>query len=327
MRARSTDARARARCDQGSRDGLLRSARSVHRDSEGADPRAAVRQLRGQRRGARADRKPLQGMRIAILREHMVKQTLNHEAISRPDRQGDQDRAARPARRRAGRDHRRRATRTIRTCRTSSTRSPMRCPSCCRASCRRSSRAATRTASCCFAVPGLRRHVVRLPAEVEQAPGAADDTIDITNFGTFAAIAVPCRPSAATSVRPRPLSRAIAATRGSRTGPPGSRTPNSARTSRAPARRTGSTSRITRSTGKARPPRAQPRRAHGAAQGDVRERHRRVRASREHGADAEDPGSERRHDQPRRHHAVLPDSAHRRAGRRRPTSSTSRSTR
>ncbi len=37
-----------------------------------------------------------------------------------------------------------------------------------------------------------------------------------------------------------------------------------------------------------------------------------VRARREHGADAEDPGSERRHEQPRRHHAVLPDPANRR---------------
>ena len=50
---------------------------------EGAGPRAAVRQLRGERRRALArTAKPLQGMRIAILREHMVKRTPNHEAIS-----------------------------------------------------------------------------------------------------------------------------------------------------------------------------------------------------------------------------------------------------
>ena len=45
-------------------------------------PEPAVRQLRGRRRRARKNAKPLQGMRIAILREHMVKRTPNHEAIT-----------------------------------------------------------------------------------------------------------------------------------------------------------------------------------------------------------------------------------------------------
>ena len=45
--------------------------------------------------------KPLKGMRIAIVREFMVKHAKNDAAISRPDRQGDQGGAARQARRRA----------------------------------------------------------------------------------------------------------------------------------------------------------------------------------------------------------------------------------
>ena len=55
----------------------------------------------------------------------------------------------------------------------------------------------------------------------------------------------------------------------------------------------------------------QPGRAHGPAACDVREPYRRVRAPGEHGANAEDTGPERRHDEPRWDHAVLPDSAHR----------------
>ena len=49
--------------------------------------------------------------------------------------------------------------------------------------------------------------------------------------------------------------------------------------------------------------------------GDVRERHRRVRAPGEHRADAEDSGPECRHAQPGRHHAVPADPSRRRAGR------------
>ncbi len=62
-----------------------------------------------------------------------------------------------------------------------------------------------------------------------------------------------------------------------------------------------------------RSPRAQLHRAARAGARDVRERHRCVRASGEHGADAAHPGPECRVDQPGRDYAVLPDPAHRRA--------------
>ena len=72
-----------ARRGQGSVDRLLRLARSVHGAAEGARsdrPYASFARERPTR--SRAVTKPLQGMRIAILREHMVKRTPNHEAIS-----------------------------------------------------------------------------------------------------------------------------------------------------------------------------------------------------------------------------------------------------
>ena len=75
--------RAGARRAQGPGDRLLRPARPVHgacpRRSCPTQPYASF--ARRRRRGARRA-KPLQGMRIAILREHMVKRTPNHEAIS-----------------------------------------------------------------------------------------------------------------------------------------------------------------------------------------------------------------------------------------------------
>ena len=61
--------------------------------------------------------------------------------------------------------------------------------------------------------------------------------------------------------------------------------------------------------GESRPTGSQLHRAPGAAARDGGERHRGVRAPGEYRADPEDPGAERRRHQPGGHHAVLPDPA------------------
>ena len=67
---------------EGSRDGLLRSARSVHRDAESARfPSSRTRASPSATQALKQTRSRSQGVRIAILREHMVKPTQNHEAI------------------------------------------------------------------------------------------------------------------------------------------------------------------------------------------------------------------------------------------------------
>ena len=242
------------------------------------------------------DAKPLKGMRIAILREHMVKPTQNHEAICDQIDRGDQDGAARPARRRARRDHDAGLSGRSGRAEPAATRFadalsellPRLMPEIFTRK-DENGRAVLRRA-------GLRRHVVRLPAEAEQPQGAADRQ-GRTSPTSRASRRRRCaygpvqrhRCSTSTAISSR------AATRGSRTGRRGSRTRSSGRdASRAGARELGG---VQGSPGRrqGRPARAQPHRAPGAAAGDVRERHRRVRAPGEHGADAEDPGAERRH--------------------------------
>ena len=72
-----------ARRGQGSVDRLLRSRAIRSRPSRRRSFRPAVRQLCRGRRDAREQRRSrCRGLRIAILREHMVKPTPNHEAIS-----------------------------------------------------------------------------------------------------------------------------------------------------------------------------------------------------------------------------------------------------
>ena len=279
------------------------------------------------RRRAQAEAEAAAGMRIAILREHMVKKTHEPRGDLRPDRQRDQDRAARPARRRARRDdhaglsrrsgraepevHVRR--RAVRTAAADDAGDLSRA--------RRQGRAVVRRA-------GPRRHVVRLPAEAEQAPGAADRPDQHHQLQ----LRSPSRALLIGELRRRRRSTStatwsIAATRRSRTGPHW--VANAKFREDDVARRRGELARAegSRCGGQERSARAQLHRAAGAAARDVRERHRRVRASREHGADAEDPGAERRRDQPRRHHALLPDSARGGPGGHDRRRSTSRSTR
>ena len=125
---RSRRASTRAR----SRDATLRARRAERPETAATTTRATrsrhcrkrwcrssrMRASSSTTRASRGSEKPLAGMRIAILREHMVKETANHVAISDRDRSRDQDGAARPARRGARRDAHGRSTPTTRRCRT-----------------------------------------------------------------------------------------------------------------------------------------------------------------------------------------------------------------
>ena len=274
-----------------------------------------------------ASRSRSHGMRVAILREHMVKQTPNHEAISdQIDREiktvlRDQLGAELVETTHAGVPGRSaRAEPRI-------TRSPTRCRSSCRGLMpevfsRRNDegRAVLRRA-------GLRRHVVRLSAEAEQARGAADARRSTSRTSTRSR---PCRATRAlqrhrvrssTAISPR------AATRGSRIGRPGSRTRSSARTRRAPAPRTGWRSTDHTIVGKA-DRLARSYVARMALLKVMYENDIDVFVHPENTVPTPKiQGPNVGTQQPRRHHAVLPDPAHRRAGRRHATSSTSRSTR
>ena len=122
---------------------------------------------------SRGTPKPLQGMRIAHPARAHGQAHAEPRGHLRPDRPRDQDGAARPARRRARRDHHTRLSGRSRRAEPDATRFadalsellPRLMPE---IFTRRDSqgRAGVRRA-------GLRRDVVRLPAEVEQAPGAA----------------------------------------------------------------------------------------------------------------------------------------------------------
>ena len=97
-----------------------------------------------------------------------------------------------------------------------------------------------------FAVPGhdVTSYDYLLKLSKREAP--LTDKVNITNFASFASTALHERQLQRLHLRHRSLSDRARRQRASRTGRPGSRTRSSARTSRAPARRTGSTGRITR---------------------------------------------------------------------------------
>ena len=235
--------RAGARCGEGSRctATTIRAIRSPHcrRALIPEQPYASF--VVGDDARARTARSRSQGMRIAILREHMVKKTKNHEAISDQIDAEIKSGAARPARRRARRDRRRRsyaddpsrAERDVHA-------SPTRCPRSCRGSCRRCSRGATTKGELFFAVPGHDVTSYDYLLKRQQARGAADRR---RGHHELRQLRAPCRATAACAATSRSTSIVIsrrAATRASRTGRPGSRTRSSARTSRRRARRTGS---------------------------------------------------------------------------------------
>ena len=257
--------------------------------------------------------KPLQGMRIAILREHMVKRTPNHEAITdqidqeiktvlrdqlgaelvetiTPDYPDDPDV---PNLRYTFAD-------------ALSELLPRLMPE---IFSRRNS-----DGELVFAVPGydVTSYDYLLKLSKRQAP--LTTAINITNFATFGG--TPCHSSSCSDVA-FDIDRYLVDRGDARITNWAAWVANAKfddDASRAGAENWANW-QASRGRGKERSPRAQLHRRLALLRGDVRERHRRVRASGEHRADAEDSGPERRHGQSRRHHAVLPDSAHRRARR------------